>query len=164
MPNSAESESFPVDLDPAQIVRWVLAERKAVPSSLKTAARRVTEVREIAPRREYHLDDEDREDLTEVATVATLEIAPAHGGDGWALTVTVEDEIGPRTESNRVGAGTERNIDLGTFYNNFIRPGRGIATVVAEVANPAGRRKLARLLETIERDRRETTGKRTQSK
>ena len=76
----------------------------------------------------------------------------------------MEDEIGPRTESNRVDAGTERNIDLGTFYNDFIRPGRGIATVVAEVASPAGRRKLSRFLETIERDRRETTGKRAQSK
>jgi hypothetical protein len=154
MPSSVAAESFPVDVDPAQIVRWVLAEHKAAPSSLRTAARRVTEDREIARRQEYHLDDSDREDLSEVATIATLEIAPPHESDGWILTVTVEDEIGPRTEGNGANAAPERNIDIGTFYNEFIRPGRGSATVIAEVASPAGRRKLTRLLEAIERNER----------
>ena len=153
MPNSVATESFPVELDPAQIVRWIVAEHEAAPSSLKTAARRVTELREAAPRRQFHLDDEDREDLTEVATVATLEIGPTHDHGDWTLTVTVEDEIGPRVPSNETKADTEQKIDLGTFYNDFIRPGRGIATVVAEVASPSGRLKLSRLLEAIERDR-----------
>ena len=94
-------ESFAVDIDPGQVVRWLMAERNTAASGLKTIARRVTEVRAIAARREYHLGDEEREDLTEVATVATLEITPAHERDGWRLTVTVEDEIGPREVGRR---------------------------------------------------------------
>ncbi len=40
-------ESFPVDIDAEQIVRWVMAEQAAAPSTFKTTARRTTEVREI---------------------------------------------------------------------------------------------------------------------
>ncbi|MGA8650680.1 MAG: hypothetical protein WB677_08660 [Xanthobacteraceae bacterium] len=98
-------ESFPVDIDVEQIVRWIMAEKAAAPATFKTTARRATEVREIPQRREFHLGDEEREDLSEVATIATLEIAPAHPGDGWLMTVTVEDEIGPRV------SGEETAID-----------------------------------------------------
>ena len=52
-----------------------MAEQAAAPRALKTSARRVTEVREIAVRSEFRLGDEEREDLSEVATIATLEIA-----------------------------------------------------------------------------------------
>ena len=145
-------ESFAVDVDPGQIVRWTMAERSTVPSTLKTIARRRTELREIPARSEYHLGDEEREDLTEVATIGTLEIAPAHEGDGWLLTVTVEDEIGPRAAGDSAEIEAEQQIDLGTFYNEFIRPGRGIANVVAEVAGPSARRDVTRLLASIERN------------
>jgi hypothetical protein len=66
-----------------------------------------------------------------------MEIAPAHERDGWSLTVTVEDEIGPRIAVD--GAGAEQQIDLGTFYSEFIRPDRGITNVVAQVASPLAR-------------------------
>jgi hypothetical protein len=152
MIEGAPMESFAVDLDPEQIVRWVMAERKTAPSSLKTIARRVTEVREIPARAKYHLGDEEREDLSEVATIATLEIAPAHERDGWLLRVTVEDEIGPRTFGDGPGVAGEQQIDVGTFYNEFIRPGRGIANVVAEVDSPSAKLTVTRLLEVIERN------------
>ena len=145
-------ESFPVDIDPEQVVRWIMAEHAAAPSTLKTSARRVTEVREIPARSEFHLGDEEREDLSELATIATLEIAPAHERDGWLLTVTVEDEIGPRVSGNGVDVKAEQQIDLGTFYNEFIRPGRGIANVVAEADSPSARLNVTRLLEAIERN------------
>lgn len=145
-------ESFEVDVDPGQIVRWVVAEHKTAASQLRTIARRRTETREIPARREYHLDDEDREDLTEVATIGTLEIAPAHEHDGWLLTVTVEDDLGPRETSGGLATEAEQQIDLGTFYNEFVRPGRGTTTVVAEVAGPAARQNVGRLLASIERN------------
>ena len=105
-------ESFPVDIDAEQIVRWIIAEQAAAPSTFKTTARRTTEVREIPARREFHLGDEEREDLSEVATIATLEIAPAHASDGWLLTVTVEDEIGPRVsgEEKRLPRRNNKSI------------------------------------------------------
>jgi hypothetical protein len=86
-----------------------------------------------------------------VATIATLEIAPMHERERWLLTVTVEDEIDPRMPSNGFDLGTEQ-IDLGTFYNKFIRPGRGIANVVARADSPSARAKLNYLLSAIERD------------
>ena len=146
-------ESFPVNIDAEQIVRWVMAEQAAAPSTFKTTARRAIEVRQIPQRRELHLGDEEREDLSEVATVATLEIAPAHASDGWLLTVTVEDEIGPRVSGEEAATETETQIDLGTFYHTFIRPKRGIASVVAEADDRAARINVTRLLNTIERNR-----------
>jgi len=156
-------ESFPVDIDAGQIVRWVMAEQAAAPSTLKTSARRTTELRTIAERREYHLGDEEREMLSEVATIGTLEIAPAHRSDGWLLTVTVEDEVGPREAGAEPVPEAERQIDLGTFYSAFIRPERGTASVVAEVDSPSARAKVNRLLNAVERNRTDVTGPSSQS-
>jgi hypothetical protein len=145
-------ETFEVNIDPGQVVRWIMAEHKTAPSTFKTSARRATEVRELPAQREYHLGDAEREDLSEVATVATLEIAPAHERDGWLLTVTVEDEIGPRPTSEGPEVQGEQQIDLGTFYNEFIRCGRGAANVVAEADSPSARQHVRRLIDTIERN------------
>jgi hypothetical protein len=136
----------PIDIEPEQIVRRLVAEHKAAPSLLRFDARRGVEVRDIPPRPELHLGDEEREDLREVATVATLEVTPAHASDGWILKITVEDETGPRVSSD---AASEQKIDLGTFYQEFIRSGRGIATASAEVQDPAAEYHLKVLLDAI---------------
>jgi hypothetical protein len=143
--------TYPVDIDPEQIVRWVMAEHQTAPSTLKTVARRTTEVRELPVRREFHLGDQEREDLSEVATIATLEIAPVPASDGWLLSVVVEDEIGARVPDTDVEP--EQQIDLGSFYSQFMRPGRGTASVVAEVENPAAEARMTRLLDLIEKNR-----------
>jgi hypothetical protein len=146
-------ESFPLDIDAAQVVRWIMAEQSDAPSTFKMTARLTTEAKETPARREYHLGDEEREDLSEVATIATLEIAPTFAGEGWSLTVTVDDEIGPHASG--VGAAaveTDQQVDIGTFYNVFIRPGRGTANVTAEIDSPPARTNLASLLDKIERN------------
>ena len=145
-------ETYPVDIDPKQVVRWIMAEHHATPSTFRTTATRATEVREIPARREVHLGDEEREDLSEVATIATLEIAPIHASDGWLLTVTVEDEIGPRAPDKGAATETEQKIDLGTFYNEFIRPERGNANVTAQVEGPLAKTRMTHLLDAIERN------------
>ena len=146
-------EPFPVDIDPKQIVHWVIAEHRLSPSSLKTLARRTTEVRQIPARADLHLGDEEREDLSEVATVATLEITPAHPSDGWRMTVTVEDEIGPRGPGRGTMVEDEQEIDLETFNSLFIRPERGTATAVAQADNAAAEARLSRLIASIETNR-----------
>jgi hypothetical protein len=146
-------EPFPVDLDPKQIVHWVIAEHRVSPSALKTLARRTTEVRQVPARADLHLGDEEREDLSEVATVATLEIAPAHPSDGWKMTVTVEDEIGPRGPGRGTMVEDDQEIDLETFNSLFIRPERGIATVLAQADDAAAEVRLSSLLASIETDR-----------
>ena len=146
-------ETYPVDIDPGQVARWVKAECDVTPSAFKVSVRRTREVREIPLRAETHLDDAEREDLTEIATIATLEIAPVHASDGWLLSVVVEDEIGPRISNGSTGGEAEQQIDLGTFYKEFIRPGRGNANVTAEVEDPAAKEHLTRILEAIETNR-----------
>ena len=149
-----ETETYPVDIDPEQVVRWVKAECEAVPSSLTVTARRTRELREIPLRKETHLGDEERQDLTEIDTIATLEIAPAHASEGWLLSVVVEDELGPRlSDVGRDDEPSEQVIDLGTFDKEFIRPGRGTATVVAEVRDSAAKQHLTRLFNAIETNR-----------
>jgi len=144
--------TYPIDIDPEQIVRWLVAEQKATPSLFRCDARRVDEVRDIALRPEYHLGDEEREELSEVDTIATLEVTPARASEDWTLTVSVEDEAGPRV-TNEAGNRSEQRMDLGTFYHHFIRSGRGIATATAEVRDAAGERHLKELLDAILTDR-----------
>lgn len=146
-------ETCPVDIDPEQVARWLIAECDVAPSTLRISARRRREVREIPVRAETHLGDAEREDLTEIATIATLEIAPVHASDGWLLSVIVEDELGPRVSNGGAGGEAEQQIDLGTFYKEFIRPGRGNANVTAEVTDPAAKEHLARLIKAIETNR-----------
>lgn len=146
-------ETYPVDLDAGQVIRWVMAEQRANPSTFRIIVRRVTEVREIPVRQELHLGDEEREDLQEIATIATVEIAPFHAHEGWRLTIVVEDEAGPQMPARRMAIGGEEQIDLNTFYKEFIRPGRGDANVTAEVEDPAARARLTRLLNSIETNR-----------
>lgn len=144
---------YPVDIDPEQIVRWVMAERGATPLSFNAVSKRSTETRDIPMRQEYHLGDEEREELSEIATVASLEIAPVHASDGWRLTVVVEDEGGPRVPEEDAADEGEEEIDLETFYAEFIRPGRGSANVVAEVEDSSAERRLADLISAIEKNR-----------
>ena len=152
-------EPFPLDIDPKQIVRWVAAEHRITPSSLKIVARRTNEVRQIPARAELHLGDEEREDLSEVATVATLEIGPAHPSDGWRMTIVVEDEIGPRGPGRGTTVEDDQEIDLETFNSLFIRPERGTATVAAQADDAAAEVRLSSLLASIENDRHPGVGK-----
>jgi hypothetical protein len=152
--------SYPVDIDPEQVVRWIMAERQATPSTFLTIARRSTEVREIPTETKYRLGDQEREDLSEVATVATLEIAPIHASDGWRLTVIVEDEAGPRMADDDAGIDGEEELELSTFYEEFIHSGRGSASVVVEAADPAAEARVTRLLKGIETDRHGASGRR----
>jgi hypothetical protein len=145
--------TYPVDIDPGQLVRWMIEEHKTTPTRFRTLARREAKVRDIPLRRELHLGDEEREDLSEVDTVATLEIAPTHASDGWLLTVVVEDEAGPRLPDKRPLAEGEERIDLHTFYNEFVQPGRGIANVEAEAEDEAAEARVEQLISSIEENR-----------
>jgi hypothetical protein len=146
-------ETYPVDIEASQLVRWLKVESEAAPSTFRITARRSRELKEISGN-EGHLGDDDREDLTEVETIATLEIAPAHANEGWLLSVVVEDELGPRvTNGDGAVESTGQVIDLGTFDKEFIRSGRGIASVVAETRDPPAKRHIARLIEAVETNR-----------
>jgi hypothetical protein len=146
-------QTYPLDIEPEQVVRWIIAEHDAAPSPFKVAARRVNEVRQIPLRREFHLGDQEREDLSEVATIATLELAPGHAGEGWSLTVVVEDEAGSRVIESGAPGEREEGMDLRIFEREFMRQGRGIASVIAQVEDAAAEARMARLLSAIKANR-----------
>jgi hypothetical protein len=137
---------YPIDIEPEQIVRWLMAEQQTTPSLFRFDVRRGSEIRDIPDRADLHLGDEEREDLGEVTTTATLEVTPAHRGDGWILTIAVEDDTGPRPSG---AEAADQQIDLGTFYHQFIHRGRGVTTVTAEVDGAAAERHLNELLDAI---------------
>jgi hypothetical protein len=62
----------------------------------------------------------------------------------------VEDEAGPRLPEKGALVKGDEQIDLHAFYDEFIRPGRGIANVVAEVEDDAAEAELNKLLSSIE--------------
>jgi hypothetical protein len=135
-----------------------MAECRAASSPFRAVARRATEVRELPTETRHRLGDEEREDLSEVATLATLEIEPVHAGDGWRLTVVLEDETGPALTEDDVAEG-EEDMELSTFYDEYIRSGRGTASVMAEVDDTAAEARLSRLLREIETDRHAASGR-----
>jgi hypothetical protein len=151
------ARTYPIDIEPEQIVRWLVAEENATPSLFRFDARCANEVRDIPDRSEYHLGDVEREDLEEVDTVATLEVRPARASEGWTLTVTVEDEAGPGVTGQEAGNNSEQQMDLGAFYRHFIRSGRGIATATANVQTAAGEQHLKEILDAILVDRHPAT-------
>jgi hypothetical protein len=55
----------------------------------------------------------------------------------------------PRVVGNGVDVGTGQQIDIGTFYNEFVRPGRGIAN---GADGPSALAKVTHLLSMIERN------------
>jgi hypothetical protein len=144
-------QSYPLDVDPEQLIRWIMTERAAKPSRFKLAANRVAEDREIPLRKEFRLGDEVREDVSDVATVATLELAPAQD-EGWSVMVVVEDDIGPQFTDD-ASQESEEELDLETFFEEFIRPGRGTTTIVAKAQTPAAKERLSFLLADVVRDR-----------
>jgi hypothetical protein len=89
-------ESYPVDvdIDPEQVVRWLMVERQRGGSGLEIRAWRVNERRPIAASLEDRLGDEEREDINDEATMARLEVSPAHA-EGWRIVISVEAEVHP---------------------------------------------------------------------
>ena len=146
-------QTYPVEVEPEQIVDWIMAESQIAPSELRVSARRAIETRELPTTKELRLGEEERDDLTEIAAIGTLQIAPAHAADGWLLTVVVEDEFGPRILDEAEATQEEQEIDVVAFYDLFIRPGRGTASAVAEVEGPDSKERLTCLLKDMEMDR-----------
>ena len=144
--------TYPIDIDPVQVVRWIREELKDTPSRFNIVARRAYEDREIPAREELQLGDGEREELSETDTIATLEIAPAHASEGWLLKVEVDDEAGPRLPESDLEVERENAIELQEFYDDFIQAGRGIADVIAEVEDDAAEMRLNELISSIEKN------------
>jgi hypothetical protein len=146
-------ETYPIEIEPEQIVDWIMEEIRGAPSEFKVTARRTTERRELPLRKELRLGEEEREDLNEIVTTGMLQIAPIDVADGWRLTVVVEDEFGPRILDDSETGEEGQEMELSAFYDFFIRPRRGNANAFVEAESADANARVARLLKDIEVDR-----------
>jgi hypothetical protein len=71
----------------------------------------------------------------------------------WTLRVRVEDDIGPRLPEDEPVPEAEEELDLPTFYEEFIKGDRGIAEVSVDVDSPAAKASFNRVLEAMMTDR-----------
>lgn len=148
-----------VDVDPEQVVRWLLVERQKGGTSLETRAWRVNENHPIARPLEQRLGDEDLEDISDEATVARLEISPAHA-EGWRIVISAEAEIQPIAPEEDSAEDEEEPIDLDAFYTDFVRSPRTTTTISAEAESPEAQAHLERFIHGIETDAHVPEGQR----
>jgi hypothetical protein len=150
-------ETYPLDVEPEQLVRWFIAERRGAAPKFEVVASCVEEVRDLPLRKEFLIGNEVREDVHSVVRIATLKITPIHRSDGWSVSVVIEDDFGEQAfeddEAREEAEEEEIDVDAFYFYNEFILPGRGSANLVAEVESRAAKQRLSRLLGDIVKDR-----------
>jgi hypothetical protein len=145
-------ESYPVDvevdIDPEQVVRWLMVERERGGSGLEIKAWRQNESRPIAPVTDDKLGDEEREDLSAEATMAQLEVTPTH--EDWRLIISVETELEPIMPEEDADEGEGEPIDLDDFYLEFLRSPRSTVSIAAEAESVEGKAHLEQLIQAIE--------------
>ena len=137
-------ESYPVDLEASQIVRWLIEEQRRGTLQLNVTATR-SYVVEAFEKADLNQIGEDVADLNDVLAIATLEVRPANGKNGWVLRIRVEDRIGPRLPEDEDAPDGEEEIDLQTFEADFIKPDPDAAEVSFETESAQGKSSFTRL-------------------
>ena len=146
-------EPYPVDVEAKQIVRWLMDEARRPAFDLLVTATRAYHRSALGAGEDSRLGEAEREDLSEITEVGLLGVTPREKPSGWTLRVRVEDDIGPGLpEEEPVPAGDEE-IDLATFYEEFIAADRGLAEVSAEAEGTDAKASLVRVLDAILKDR-----------
>jgi hypothetical protein len=145
-------ESIAIDLAPEQIVRWLLDEDRRDAFGLLVNAMRSYRTGELTSAERGSLDDGEAEGLSETSEVGVLEVRPRHEPHRWVLRIRVEDDIGPRIPEDEPVSEEEEEIDLGAFYEEFIKGNRGTAEATAEVDSAADKASVDRLLGAMIRD------------
>lgn len=151
-------DTYPVDLDAGQIVRWLLDQQRAGRRMLQFNASRsyLVESIPLVQQQRRRLGDEEMEDLTEVTAVGVLEIASLRQAEGWVLRIRVEDVLGQRIPDDIQELQDAQDIEISEFYNAFILPGTGTAYVSAEAESPQAWAMCQKLLGSIQANIHET--------
>lgn len=145
-------EPYPVDVEAKQIVRWLMQEERRKAFDLIVRATRSYQANGLAPE-DLRLGDFEPEELSEMSEIGLLEVLPRREPRGWVLRIRVEDDIGPHLPEDEPAAPDEEEIDLATFYEEFLAEDRGLAETSAEVDGPHAKAALARLFKAILTDR-----------
>ncbi len=136
-----------IDVAPGQIVHWLKDDMAA-------GRRRKLELRAT---REYLAEpgapaDEDSE-VSALSTVGLLEVRPVGVAHPWVLRVRVEDVVGPHLPEDASAPDEPEEIDLDTFFTDFVAPDRGTVFVTLEADDAQAKRGFDRLFAEIVADR-----------
>jgi len=146
-------EPIIVDIEPRQIVRWLLDEERIKAFDLLVTATRSYERGELAPGEERQLGEAEAEELSEINEVGLLEVMPRKEPSRWTLRLRVTDDIGPRMPEDEPVPTEDEEIDLATFNEEFVVADRGFTEVSAEAQDRAASAELTRLVEAIVENR-----------
>jgi hypothetical protein len=146
-------ERIIVDIEPRQIVRWLLDEERSKAFDLLVTATRSYGREELAPREEKQLGEADAEELSEINEVGLLEVVPRNEPSRWTLRLRVTDDIGPRMPDDEPVPTEDEEIDLATFNEEFVMADRGFTEVSAEAKDRAASAEFTRLVEAIVENR-----------
>ena len=138
-------ETYPVDLEASQIVRWLIDEERRGTLQLRVTTTRSYAV-EALEKADLDQIAEEVEDLNDILAIGTLEVRPPVSKNGWMLRIRVEDRIGPRVPEDEDAPEEEEEIDLQTFEADFILPGRGTADISLEAEDAHAKASFTRLL------------------
>jgi hypothetical protein len=142
-------ETYPIDIAPDQVVRWLMVEGRLPAFDLLVSATRSFGTGELTGGASRRLGDEEREEVSEISEVGVLEVMPRQKPHIWTLRIRVEDDIGPRLPEDEPVPETEEELDLPTFYEEFIKADRGVAEVSLDAESPAAKAKATRVLNAI---------------
>jgi hypothetical protein len=137
-------ETYSVDLEASQIVRWLIEEQRRGTLQLNVTATR-TYVVEALEKADLDQIGEEGEDLNDILAIGTLEVGPPAGKNGWVLRVRIEDRIGPRLSDDEDAPEGGEELDLQTFEADFIVPQRGAAEVLLEAEDAQAKARFTRV-------------------
>ena len=146
-------ETYPVDVDAEQVVLWLLDEKRLHAFDLLVRTTRSYQRGALGESEDSRLGDTEREDLGESFEVGLVEVMPRHKPSLWTLRIRVTDDIGPALPDDEPVPAGEEEIDLPTFYDEFIRADRGLSEVSAEAEGPGAKGSLTRVLDAMRADR-----------
>ena len=146
-------ETYPVDVEAEQVVHWLMDEERLHAFDLLVRTTRSYQRSALAAGEGDRLGDTEREDLGESSEVGLVEVMPRQKPSLWTLRIRVADDIGPSLPDDEPVPEGEEEIDLSTFYEEFIKADRGLAEVSAEVESPGAKGSLTRVLDAMRQDR-----------
>lgn len=143
-------ETYPLDIAAEQIVAWLLEEERRKRGTFLTTATRAY-VSEAVPAGTKRLGDAERQDLSDVVEVGTLEASQP--GAGWTLRVRIEEPLGDRLPEDEPAPEEAEELDLAAFQQEFFRPERGTAFVELDAEDDAALQRFHGLVNAMRSDR-----------